>query len=63
MKINMVLPGIGHSGGVQMAIDYLNYFARHDNDVICYVPFTGAYYTMGGKEFYFLRQCIELLNL
>lgn len=60
MKINMVLPGIGHSGGVQMAIDYLNYFARHDNDVICYVPFTGAYY--GWKRILFPKAMYRIIK-
>ena len=44
MRINLILPAAGHSGGVQMAIDYLNFFAQNGNDVMCYVPFTGAYY-------------------
>lgn len=38
MKINMILPGINHSGGVQMAFDYLNYFVKKGADVICYTP-------------------------
>ena len=60
MRINMVLPGIGHSGGVQMAIDYLNYFAQKDNDVVCYVPFTGAYY--GWKRMLFPKAIYRIIN-
>lgn len=60
MRINMVLPGIGHSGGVQMAIDYLNYFAQKDNDVVCYVPFTGAYY--GWKRILFPKAIYRIIN-
>lgn len=60
MKINMILPGLGHSGGVQMATDYLNYFVEQGNDVICYVPFTGAYY--GWKKLLFLKSIYRLLN-
>lgn len=60
MKINMILPGIGHSGGVQMATDYLNYFSKHGNDVICYVPFTGAYY--GWKRILFPKSIYRILR-
>lgn len=60
MKINMFLPGIGHSGGVQMATDYLNYFSKHGNDVICYVPFTGAYY--GWKRILFPKSIYRILR-
>lgn len=38
MKINMILPGANHSGGVQMAFEYLDYFVKMGADVICYVP-------------------------
>lgn len=60
MKINMVLPGIGHSGGVQMAINYLNYFAQNGNDVVCYVPFTGAYY--GWKRVLFPKAVYRIIK-
>lgn len=38
MKINMIMPGVNHSGGVQMAWQYLNYFTTNGADVICYSP-------------------------
>lgn len=60
MKINMVLPGVGHSGGVQMAVDYLEYFRRHGNDVVCYVPFTGAYY--GWKKILLLKSIYRIIK-
>lgn len=60
MKINMILPALGHSGGVQMAADYLNYFTEQNNDVVCYVPFTGAYY--GWKKFLFPKAIYRLLK-
>lgn len=60
MRINLVLPAAGHSGGVQMAIDYLNYFAQNGNDVVCYVPFTGAYY--GWKRMLFPKAIYRIIN-
>lgn len=60
MKINMILPALGHSGGVQMATDYLNYFVEQGNDVVCYVPFTGAYY--GWKKILFPKAIYRLLK-
>lgn len=60
MKINLILPAAGHSGGVQMATDYLNYFSQQGNDVICYVPFTGAYY--GWKKVLFLKAIFRLIK-
>lgn len=56
----MILPALGHSGGVQMATEYLNYFVEQGNDVVCYVPFTGAYY--GWKKFLFPKAIYRLLN-
>lgn len=38
MKINMVLPGLNHSGGVQVALEYLNFFVEQGADVMCYAP-------------------------
>lgn len=38
MKINLILPGVNHSGGVQMAFEYLDYFEEQGADVICYAP-------------------------
>lgn len=38
MKINMILPGLNHSGGTQVALKYLNYFVDKGADVVCYVP-------------------------
>lgn len=60
MKINLILPALGHSGGVQMATDYLNYFANQNNNVTCYVPFTGAYY--GWKKFLFFKSIYRILR-
>lgn len=60
MKINMILPGIGHAGGTQMATDYLYYFAKQGNDVVCYVPYTGAYY--GWKKCLFLKSIYRILR-
>lgn len=60
MKINLILPALGHSGGVQMATDYLGYFANQGNDVICYVPFTGAYY--GWKKILFFKSIYRILR-
>ena len=60
MRINTILPALGHSGGVQMATEYLNYFVEQGNDVVCYVPFTGAYY--GWKKFLFPKAIYRLLN-
>ncbi len=60
MKINMILPALGHSGGVQMATEYLNYFAEQGNDIACYVPFTGAYH--GWKKLLFPKAIYRLLT-
>lgn len=38
MKINMLLSGLNHSGGVQVALSYLNYFVQKGASVVCYVP-------------------------
>lgn len=58
MKINLVLPTLAHSGGVQMALEYMNYFVENDNDVVCYVPLTGPYY--GARRILFLRTIIHV---
>lgn len=55
----MVLPGAGHAGGVQMAFEYLNYFAENGNDVVCYVPYFGEYY--GWKKILFLKSIVRIL--
>lgn len=34
----MILPGVNHSGGVQMAFEYLDYFVEQGADAICYAP-------------------------
>lgn len=34
----MLLPGLNHSGGVQVALSYLNYFVQKGASVVCYVP-------------------------
>lgn len=60
MKINMILPALGHSGGVQMALNYLEYFSKENNDVACYVPITGAYY--GWKKILFPKAIYRFLN-
>lgn len=58
MKINLVLPTLAHSGGVQVALEYMNYFSKRGNDVICYVPITGPYY--GLKKAFFLKTIIHV---
>jgi glycosyltransferase involved in cell wall biosynthesis len=58
VKINLVLPGAGNSGGVKVAFMYLNYLSKNGHDVICYVPSSGAYY--GWKRILFLKSIYRI---
>lgn len=56
MKINMIVPGVNHSGGIQVAWEYLNYFADQGADIVCYTPMkslikTGINFDSLGKWF------------
>lgn len=38
MKINLILPGFGASGGVKVALRYANALSSLGHDVVCYAP-------------------------
>lgn len=60
MKINFILPGVGKSGGVMVALNYAAYLKKNGHDVLCYYPISGGY--SGWKKILFpklvLRWCI-----
>lgn len=61
MKINIILPGVGKSGGVIVALNYALYLKENGHDVLCYYPISGAY--SGWKKILFpklmIRWCIN----
>lgn len=64
MKINFILPGIGQSGGIRVALMYANALVDRGHDVLCYYPLTGIY--VGWKKILFpkaiLRQMRDAYN-
>lgn len=53
MKINIIIPEPGHSGGIQMIFHYASYMVEKGHDVIVYYPACG-YYT-GWKKILFFK--------
>lgn len=53
MRISIVIPEPGHSGGIQMIFQYAQYMTESGHDVTFYYPSTG-YYT-GWKKIFFLK--------
>lgn len=56
MKINVIMPGAGPSGGIRMVFQYAQNLTEQGHDVTCYFPLTGAY--SGWKKILFMKLVI-----
>lgn len=57
MKINMIFPANGWSGGLLTALAYLDYMVKKGDDVICYIPKTRAHH--GWRNVFMAKSLVE----